>query len=145
MKFFIFIIFLSLTVCNKVNLLKQNPYIALQYPFKHDHSTYCSQGNINIEGSHSHDNILYAVDFLTPPSQKAGIIHAAHSGIAYVYDKCNFRANDYKSYNANECGSGYGNHVRILSPDGYLTIYAHLSYIMVKHKSYVKTGDKIGI
>ncbi|AIL65323.1 Peptidase family M23 [Rickettsiales bacterium Ac37b] len=48
-------------------------------------------------------------------------------------------------YNLDGCGNGYGNHVRILHPDGYLTIYAHLSYITIKDKSYVKIADKIGI
>jgi murein DD-endopeptidase MepM/ murein hydrolase activator NlpD len=81
---------------------------------------------------------------ITPPEQKAGEIYAAHDGIAYVYNKCRFRKNEYKYHNLDGCGSGYGNHVRIVHPAGYLTIYAHLSYITIKHKSIVRSGDKIG-
>ncbi|AIL65322.1 hypothetical protein NOVO_05515 [Rickettsiales bacterium Ac37b] len=75
----------------------KKPYILLQYPLDPEHETYCSQGNANLEGSHSHDNILYAIDFLTPPNKEAGIIRSAHEGTAYVYDKCEFRKNDYNS------------------------------------------------
>ena len=83
--------------------------------------------------------------FLTPPSQPAAEIHAAHSGIAYVYDECNFRKNQYKYSHLDDCGSGYGNHVRVLHPSGYLTMYAHLSKVVVKHKSWINIGEIIGI
>ena len=119
------------------------PYITLRYPLKHP--TYCSQGNVNLSGSHSHDNILYGIDFLTPPDQQAGDIYAAHDGVAYIYNECEYRKNDHKYSNVDGCGSGYGNHVRIVHPNGYLTIYAHLSYITVKHKSHVLQGEKIGV
>lgn len=125
--------------------LPKAPFITLQYPFKQQHATYCSQGNGNLSGSHSHDNILFAIDFLTPPNQHAGEIYAAHDGIVYVYNECKFRKTLYRYSHLDDCGNGYGNHVRILHPNGYLTVYAHLSRIVAKHKSQVKAGDKIGI
>ena len=41
--------------------------------------------------------------------------------------------------------TGYGYHVRIHHPDGSLTIYGHLSKILVASKQIVKTGETIGI
>ena len=45
--------------------------------------------------------------------------------------------------NVDGCGTGYGNHVRILSPEGFMTIYAHLSHITITNKQKVKQGEKI--
>jgi hypothetical protein len=123
--------------------IPKEPFVKIQLPtpFK------CSQGNTNLKGSHSHDGILYAIDLLSLPNAKAATIHAAHSGIAYIFDECK---NRNTAYNANKialdnCGTGYGNHVKILSNAGYLTIYAHLSHIYIKHKQRIKRGDIIGL
>lgn len=43
------------------------------------------------------------------------------------------------------CGSGWGNHVRIKHPNGYSTLYAHLTTLNVNQGQAVKAGQKIGI
>jgi len=41
--------------------------------------------------------------------------------------------------------TGYGYHVRVHHPDGALTIYGHMSKILVANKQIVKQGQHIGL
>jgi len=119
----------------------------IRFPFSPDHPVKCQQGNRVWGRSHHHDNILFAVDLHSLPNESAGNIFAAADGIAHVFDDCSFRGSSHDVKNDNPCpnGTGYGNHVRILHQDGYMTLYAHLSKVLIKHKAKVKAGDLIGV
>jgi len=43
------------------------------------------------------------------------------------------------------CGHGYGNYIILDHEDGYLTVYAHLSKMLVEEGEYVEWGKVIGI
>ena len=119
----------------------------IRFPFSPDHPIKCQQGNRVWGRSHHHDNILFAVDLHSLPNASAGKIFAAADGVAHIFDDCPFRKSSHEARNDNPCpnGTGYGNHVRILHQNGYMTLYAHLSKVLVKHKAKVKAGDLIGV
>jgi len=44
-----------------------------------------------------------------------------------------------------DCGGGWGNYVRIKHTNGYVTVYAHMSRVLVSDGEAITTGTKIGI
>jgi len=67
------------------------------------------------------------------------------AGIAYIYNKCKTLPGTNKKSKTNNCGAGYGNHVKILHANGYMSIYAHLEKIYVKNAQKVKRNQLIGL
>jgi hypothetical protein len=114
-------------------------------PFEPKHPVQCLQGNAVPDRSHFHDNILFAVDLHSPAKSEAGKILAVQDGIAEVFDSCLFRYHGGDARNDEDCGSGYGNHVRLAHAGGYLSIYAHLSHVLVRQGESVKKGTPVGI
>jgi len=119
--------------------------IMLQFPFHPSHPVKCQQGNAVANRSHNHENILFAVDLHSLPQSDPGIVYASADGVAYTFDQCEFRYGGSDAFNDEPCGEGYGNHIRILHKNGYFTLYAHLSKILVDDHSKVKKGEQIGI
>jgi len=84
--------------------------------------------------------------FLTGMSElKALDVKAVADGIVHVYDECPNKQSSSKTAAATTCGLGLGNHIRILHPKGYLSVYAHLSEIKVQTGDKVRAGDTIAI
>lgn len=82
-------------------------------------------GNLNpglYGGDHKHKGIDYGVIVGTP-------VYACMDGVVTV---------------ATNQQTGYGRHVRIVHADGCMSIYGHLSALMVKVGEDVKAGQQIG-
>lgn len=135
-------------VSNKIMLentiLTNKSWPIVQFPFHPSHPVKCTQGNMQYSRSHNHTDIMFAIDLSTIPGSPPGFVHAAKDGTAYIYDKCRDTSHQNK-HNDDSCGAGYGNHVRIVHEGGYLTIYAHLSKILISNEIYVRKGQVIGI
>lgn len=46
---------------------------------------------------------------------------------------------------ADNCGNGWGNHIKILHSNGYASFYVHLDKILVKNGEAVRQGQPIGV
>lgn len=111
---------------------------SISLPFESKHTIICDQGNLTPSiNSHSYITTAYALD-LKPGSvsKKEVILKAGMSGKAIVYNKCHTE-ND-------ECGLGFGNHVKILSDDGFMLLYAHMKNIVVKTGDTIVEGQVVG-
>jgi murein DD-endopeptidase MepM/ murein hydrolase activator NlpD len=76
---------------------------------------------------------------------KAGQVRASAAGKAFVYNACPTpEGTPEKAVEDKTCGLGFGNHVRILHQNGYVSFYAHLAKITVKNGQKVKAGQVIG-
>ncbi|OZG32054.1 MULTISPECIES: M23 family metallopeptidase [Rickettsieae] len=126
--------------CEKTPLLAK---MKLAFPFQKNHKIKCIQGSLQMGRSHSHDAIKFALDFASLPDSSDGTVVASEDGIAYIYDKCNNP--HYSNITLDDCGSGYGNHVRIVHQGIYISLYGHLSKILVKNGQVVKKYEPIGI
>lgn len=90
-------------------------------------------GPRSLEGKTSiHSGLDIAVSLYTP-------IIASNSGqVVEVYTSCP------KTTAQDDCGGGWGNHVRIKHADGNYTNYAHLSDVLVNVGQNVNQGEVIG-
>mgnify|MGYP001946916776 CR=1 FL=1 len=99
--------------------------------FPYDQSTavkcWKSQGRVS-DSSHAWINSLYAID-LHGPRDTNGKIYAGASGRVISFGGC--------ENNTPMCNSAFGNQIKILSVNGIMLYYVHLSEI------YVKTGDSV--
>ena len=68
-----------------------------------------------------------------------GIDITAHTGTPV------YATGDGLVIRADASAHGYGNHIRIAHGFGYVTLYAHLSKILVKPGQFVHRGDLIGL
>ncbi len=120
------------------------PEIAL--PFKKGVEVTCTHSAE--EGSHSWPNAFYALDLATPYDQPAPDILASESGKAFVFlgedgKPCpQYGSAQYSKID--DCGSGWGNSVKILHQGGYASFYVHLDKVTVKNGQSVRRGQKIG-
>jgi len=121
------------------------PPFEISFPFESGIPVKCMQGNSVTNRSHFFDNILFSVDLHSLPTEMPAKILAAHDGIAYIFNNCNYRENHGFASNDRKCGLGYGNYVIILHESGYASIYAHLSEIFVKDRQTIKNGDILGL
>jgi murein DD-endopeptidase MepM/ murein hydrolase activator NlpD len=112
------------------------PFVS--YPFHAARGILCDQGAQSPAGnSHTFSNTLYALDLATPKGSDPAGIYASRDGVVISFGEC-------QEHNTN-CGNGFGNHVKILSDDGVLVMYAHLASVSVATGSLVRTGDFIGV
>ncbi len=117
--------------------LLEPPLIA--FPFHSHHTVTCDQGNTSPDGnSHTHWNTQFALDLHTPQTGPGGTLFAGVSGRVIAFDEC-WVIGDY------HCGADFGNHVKILTPDGFVVLYAHLARVDVKTGQNVLRGDVIGL
>ncbi len=126
------VLFLSSVVLQAADLT----YV--DYPFHPTERILCDQGSQSPDGnSHTYSNTLYALDLATPKGSDPSDILASADGYVITYDQC-------VDYNTN-CGSGFGNHVKLLRSDGVLIMYAHLNSVSIKTGEFVKKGQFIGV
>lgn len=101
-------------------------------------------------GSHSGANAYYALDLATDYNLPAATIRAAADGVAYVFlgedgKLCPEPSGTSSNAQPSTCGHSWGNHIRILHSNGYMSFYVHLDHPLVTNGSFVHKGDPIGI
>lgn len=82
--------------------------------------------------------------YRTDPIYKTTKFHAGMDFAAAVGTEI-YATGDGVIMRADADASGYGNHVRINHGYGYMTLYGHMSKIMVRPGQRVKRGDVIGL
>jgi murein DD-endopeptidase MepM/ murein hydrolase activator NlpD len=114
----------------------------IRFPFNPEEEIVCAQGPVGSAGKgHSYGNSLYAVDFASPNQAELGAtVYAGMDGTAFVYRGCR----DEPENRNDPCGAGFGNHVRIMNPEGYMVMYAHLGAVFVDDGHVIKRGAEIG-
>lgn len=112
-------------------------------------------------GSHSASNAFYAFDLATDYSKPAAVVRAAADGVAYVFGAdphglpcssdpkvecqlCSEPSGTAANANSSDCGQSWGNHIRILHSNGYISFYVHLDRPLVTSGTFVHRGDAIG-
>jgi hypothetical protein len=106
------------------------------FPYGHSTPITCwkAQGKLE-DSSHAWINSLYAIDLHGPKGQ-LGQIHAGLDGKVIAFGGCR--------NNSPMCNSAFGNQIKILSKDGIMLYYVHLSEIYVKTGEFVRAGQIIG-
>jgi hypothetical protein len=109
----------------------------ISYPFDKKTKSICDQGNLSpIGNSHTWNNTAFALDLQGNRKNKENKIYAGADGVVIVHSDCQTK-ND-------QCGAGFGNHVKILTQDNFIIFYAHLAEIKIKTGDKIKSGDLIG-
>jgi uncharacterized protein YceK len=132
--------------CSDIPAVAPIPNLVL--PFDINTEVVCTHSSGS--GSHSGANAYYALDFATDYSQPAAIIHASGDGVAYVFlgedgNLCPEPDGTPAIAQSSTCGQSWGNHIRILHDNGYLSFYVHLDHPLVKNGTFVHKGDPIGV
>ncbi len=86
----------------------------------------------------------------TDYNKPASIVRASADGIAYVFlgedgKLCPEPPGTPARSLTSTCGLSWGNHIRILHSDGYISFYVHLNRPLVKNGVFVRKGDPIGV
>jgi murein DD-endopeptidase MepM/ murein hydrolase activator NlpD len=106
-----------------------------EIPFEKNVEVICDQGALSPKGnSHTWQNTAYALDLQSGLNAK---IVAVGAGEVIAFNGC-------KTLN-DQCGLGFGNQVKILTPSGDMLFYAHLKDVSVRTGHQVKVGDVLGI
>lgn len=114
-------------------------------PFDSSTEVICTQSSRYSSATHIYRNMLYALDLATPYQKPASLIRASAEGKAFVFSGCKNPVGKPDNLATDNCGGGYGNHVRILHSDGYISVYAHLSEVYIKTGEQIKKHQKIGL
>lgn len=101
-------------------------------------------------GSHSWPNAYYALDLATPYELPPSIVRASADGKAFVFlgedgNPCPTPIGTPAKTSVDQCGLGWGNHIKILHNDGYFSFYVHLDKVLVQNGQIVRQGVPIGI
>lgn len=128
--------------------IPEGPKVSFALPFDSNTEVICTHSK-GI-GSHSGSNAFYALDLATDYNKPASIVRASADGVAYVFigedgKLCPEPSGTPASSETSECGQSWGNHIRILHSQGYLSFYVHLERPLVKNGIFVHKGDAIGI
>lgn len=84
-----------------------------------------------------------AIDIAGDGIMGADVIAAQSGVVVYCEDYCYHNwSKDY--YASCDCGGGYGNYIMIDHGDGKMTVYAHLSSVLVEPGQQVRRGQVIG-
>lgn len=112
--------------------------LTIKLPYSVSERVFCEQGTQTEKGnSHTNTSNLFALDLdtrlfsKTPYPMVAGV-----GGKVIAYNNC-------KTHNDN-CGTGQGNNVRILTKDGFMISYSHMDEVFVKTGDSVVAGQEIG-
>jgi len=119
--------------------------IVFDLPFDSRASVICTQSGRFSNATHTYHNMLYAIDLATPYDRQASNVYASAPGKAFVFSDCPEPSGKPEQTKTDNCGLGYGNHVKILHDNGYVSLYAHLSKTSVKSGNRIKQGQKIGL
>ena len=128
--------------------IPQKPTQVFSLPFDSETKVVCTHSSGS--GSHSGVNAFYALDLATDYNKPASIIRAAADGVAYVFlgedgNLCPEPSGTPAKSESSSCGLSWGNHIRILHSDGYISFYVHLDHPLVKSEVFVRKGDPIGV
>jgi hypothetical protein len=109
-------------------------------------SMHCAKGPLK-SGADSHgfcrQSTRFAVDLATLTSEAPALLLAPHDGIAWGFTGCGSGGiNDLED---RLCNLGWGNFVRIATPDGRYTQLAHLSEVHVGWGQDVVAGQVLGV
>jgi murein DD-endopeptidase MepM/ murein hydrolase activator NlpD len=119
--------------------------VSFDLPFSKTSKVVCTQSGRFSSATHIYRNMLYAIDLATPYNEPSAVIHASAPGKVYAYSNCQNPTGKPEQTKTDDCGLGYGNHVRILHEDGYISLYAHLAAVYVKTGDTVRRQQKIGM
>jgi murein DD-endopeptidase MepM/ murein hydrolase activator NlpD len=124
------------------------PRLIFALPFDANTEVVCTHSSGS--GSHSGVNAFYALDIATDYDKPASIIRAAADGVAYVFlgedgKLCPEPAGTPASTETSTCGQSWGNHIRVLHAEGYVSFYVHLDHPLVENGTVVRKGDAIGV
>lgn len=124
------------------------PKISFVLPFDSNTEVICTHSKG--AGSHSGSNAFYALDLATDYNKPPSIVRASADGVAYIFigedgTLCPEPVGTPARSENSECGQSWGNHIRILHSEGYLSFYVHLERPLVKNGTFVRKGDAIGI
>jgi gamma-glutamyltranspeptidase/glutathione hydrolase len=127
---------------------EEAPLPDLVLPFDANTEAVCTHSSGS--GSHSGTNAYYALDLATDYSLPAATVRAAADGVAYVFlgedgKLCPEPSGTPASAQSSTCGQSWGNHIRILHENGYMSFYVHLDHPLVANGTFVHKGDPIGI
>ncbi len=108
------------------------------FPFEGSVPASCDQGVMSEDrATHAYVNAMFALDLYSKRDHAKTKILAGWAGKVVAFNECNTK-ND-------GCGLGFGNQVKIFTPDGHILFYAHLENVFVKTGDVVKAGDVIGM
>lgn len=101
-------------------------------------------------GSHSWVNAYFALDLASEYNRAPSILRAAADGKAFLFgdsngQPCKPPGGTPANSQVDDCGHGWGNHVKILHSGGYFSFYVHLEKALVKDGQFVKQGEMIGV
>ena len=90
------------------------------------------------------------IDLATLYDLPAATVRAAGSGKAFVLlgedgTPCKNPPETPQNAQTDTCGNRWGNRVKILHGNGYVSIYVHLEKVLIKDGDLVNQGDPIGI
>jgi hypothetical protein len=121
------------------------PTPLLRFPFDPRVQAACVRGPRS-RPAHGDFNTLYAIDLVSSTGRDTGaLVHSATEGVALVHTGCANGATGLDGKPApDDCGGGFGNHVRVLDAQGYVVLYAHLSHAFVQNGQRVRVGEPIG-
>ncbi len=128
--------------------IPEEPKINFILPFDSGTEVACTHSSGS--GSHSGSNAFYALDLATDYTKPASIVRASADGVAYVFigedeKLCPEPVGTPANSETSDCGQSWGNHIRILHSQGYLSFYVHLQRPLVKNGTFARKGDPIGI
>ena len=119
--------------------------IIFDLPFDARASVRCTQSGRHSKATHTWHNMLHAIDLATPYDQPPSPVFASAPGKAFVFAECPDPKGTPEQTKVDNCGVGYGNHVKILHEGGWVSLYAHLSKVHVKSGTTIQRGQKIGL
>lgn len=112
--------------------------VLVRFPFMAGTQFVCDQGNLSgSHYSHSWSNTAFALDLQGDRTHRDNPLFAGVSGVVVAYEEC-------KTEN-DQCGAGFGNHVKILTDDDFIVFYAHMKMVSVKTGDRVAIGDFLGL
>ncbi|MDO9181128.1 MAG: M23 family metallopeptidase [Bacteriovorax sp.] len=129
-------------------VIPEGPEISFALPFDSNTEVVCTHSKGT--GSHSGANAFYALDLATDYNKPASIVRASADGVAFVFmgedgNLCPEPAGTSAKSEVSTCGQSWGNHIRILHSQGYMSFYVHLERPLIKNGAFVHKGDPIGI
>jgi hypothetical protein len=114
---------------------------SLSFALPFDSSTEVVCTHSSGSGSHSGSNAFYALDLATDYSKPASIVRASADGTAYVFQGedgklCPEPVGTPAKSESSTCGQSWGNHIRVLHAEGYVSFYVHLDHPLVKNGTF---------
>lgn len=109
----------------------------INLPFKLNQKVTCYKSEVLEKvTSHAYNPSRFAADLYSKYGENADVV-SVFDGVVYINDNCG--PLDI------ECGSGFGNSVKVVGNNGYMAFYAHLSKVLVRNGQKVKVGETIGV